>query len=692
MAFNVRNTNPKSVTEILTADSLPYEVTKLQDIRIPMKDGAELQAHIWIPTKAWEGQLSVGTLVEYIPYRTDVTIQRDSIRHSYYSGNGLASIRIDMRGASSSDGLLLDEYILQEQDDCLEAFDWIIQQKWSNGNIGMFGKSWGGFNGLQVAARQHPALKTIITLMSTDDRYSDDVHYRGGCMLASDMLWWGSTMLAYTPRPQDPKVVGDKWKENFLERLDIEPMVKNWVTHQTRDDYWKHGSICEDYSKVDIPVLAVGGWRDGYTNPVFRMVENLPNPDSCGLVGPWVHEYPEMAEPAPKIGYQQLSLEWFTKYLHPEKNSTFTLPRLTAYVQDPSSIADSYVFREGKWVSVDNVKDKKYLSYYFSKDEKLALEQNEDELDYQFSGDLAHGMFRGTYCPFGFKGDFPSDQKLEDSKCLCFDSPVISEDSDLLGQPVVKLTVSSDKKLANLSVRLVDMYPNDGEHVLISWGQLNLSHRQSDEFPEYLEPGKKYDIKIGLDVLGIKLEKGHKLRVALSTCDWPQSWPSAETPSLKLFKGELILPLVNEANVVNSPDFASPTIVKPIKVEIIQPYGRSKTVTYDYPNDSWNLTDVQDSGAVKIHDFGDVTGIYNGSSNTNTWKISGSDPLSAYNECKWTYIMGRDEDNWHIKLETSSVIKADKDNFYLTNKVEAYENEKKIADKLWDDVIPRGYL
>src|SRR5699024_6520703 len=140
---------------------------------------------------------------------------------------------------------------------------------------------------LQIAARNHPALKAIMTICSTDDRYADDVHYKGGAVLASDMLWWASTMLAYNARPQDPQLVGDVWKENWIERLDkTPPFVYEWMRHQTRDAYWKHGSICENYDDIQIPVYAVGGWEDGYTNAVFRMLENLNVPRK-GLIGPW---------------------------------------------------------------------------------------------------------------------------------------------------------------------------------------------------------------------------------------------------------------------------------------------------------------------------------------------------------------------------------------------------------------------
>ncbi|MGX9080779.1 CocE/NonD family hydrolase, partial [Klebsiella pneumoniae] len=90
-----------------------------------------------------------------------------------------------------------DEYLLQEQDDALEVIDWLCQQPWCDGNLGMMGISWGGFNSLQVAARQPEALKAIITLCSTDDRYADDIHYKGGNLLLEN-FGWAATMLNFS--------------------------------------------------------------------------------------------------------------------------------------------------------------------------------------------------------------------------------------------------------------------------------------------------------------------------------------------------------------------------------------------------------------------------------------------------------------------------------------------------------------
>ena len=699
MAFNVRNNNPKALTEVITAEGLPFGVETVHDIRIKLDDNDNyIHARAWIPIGAFNDKSkSFATLIEYIPYRTDVTIIRDSIRHPFYAANGFVSIRVDMRGSCNSSDVLLDEYLKIEQDDALKVFDWIVDQDWSNGNIAMFGKSWAGFNGLQLAARQHPALKTIITLMSTDDRYSDDVHYRGGCLLASDMLWWGSTMLVYQPRPQDPKVVGDSWKKNWLDRLNVPPMLTNWIKHQTRDDYWKHGSINEDWSKLDIPILAIGGFRDGYTNPVFRMADNLPNENSACIVGPWVHEFPEMAEPSPKIDYQQLSTKWFAKWLYPERENNLNLPRLSVFVQDPSSIQDSYISREGRWISTNKPIEKKYLELKLNGN-NLKLESKDtdtidDDYDIKFSGTLSHGMFRGTYCPFGFKGDFPGDQKNEDSKCLCFDSNIFENDIDLYGLPFIDLTISSDKKLANISIRLVDLYPNDGEHVLISWGQLNLTHRESHEFPSYLKPNEKYKIRVDLDAIGIKLEKGHKLRIALSTCDWPQAWPTPEIPILTLHSGNLLLPIVNDNNKINPPIFGKPTIMKQdIELRKIRPYDRIKNIEYDYGKDIWTLTDIQNGGCTEINNNDKISGFYFGDINKNTWKIEPLNPLSAINTCEWTYEMGRESDNWKIKLDTVSTLKADAENFYLTNTRKAYENGELVVDQVFEDTIPRNFI
>lgn len=268
----------------------PYETTHV-DVRIPLPDGTLLYARIWRPVT----DEPVPALLEYLPYRlTDWTAPRDWQRHPWYAGHGYASVRVDVRGHGNSEGLPGDEYDARELADGVAVVDWLAAQPWCDGKVGMFGISWGGFNSLQIAALAPEPLKAVVTVCSSDDRYDNDVHYLGGSVLAVDMHAWAATMLAFTARPPDPAYVGDQWRDMWLTRLEaMEPYIHTWLAHQTRDDYWKHGSVREDYGAIGAAVLAVGGWHDPYRDTVLRLVEHLPADRVRGLIGPWSHQYPD---------------------------------------------------------------------------------------------------------------------------------------------------------------------------------------------------------------------------------------------------------------------------------------------------------------------------------------------------------------------------------------------------------------
>ena len=267
----------------------------IEHVWIPMSDGTRLSARIFLPDGLTGAP--VPAILEYIPYRKrDGTRGRDAPMHGYFVQNGYAAVRVDIRGSGDSEGHMADEYLELEQDDAVEVIAWIAAQDWCDGNVGMMGKSWSGFNSLQVAARRPPALKAIITCYSTDDRFKDDIHFMNGCLL-NDNLWWGSIMMAYQARPQDPEVTGEAWRGAWEKRLDDLPFFPAlWAEHQSYDDYWKHGSVQEDYAAIECPVLVVGAWADSYTNSVPRLLENLTAP-SRGIIGPWGHVYPHDGVP-----------------------------------------------------------------------------------------------------------------------------------------------------------------------------------------------------------------------------------------------------------------------------------------------------------------------------------------------------------------------------------------------------------
>jgi hypothetical protein len=255
-------------------DKLPVEVVEETNVFMPMADGVRLAARIWRP--AGSERSPVPAILEYIPYRKRFgTAVRDEVMHRYLAGHGYACVRLDLRGSGESDGVLEDEYLQQELDDGVAAIAWIAGQDWCDGNVGMVGISWGGFNGLQIAALRPPALKAVVTLCSTDDRYADDIHHMGGCLLG-DNLSWASVMFSYNSLPPDPALVGERWRDMWMQRLEGSGLwLEKWLGHQCRDAYWKHGSVCENYGAIRCPVYAVSGWADGYSNAVFRLLANL---------------------------------------------------------------------------------------------------------------------------------------------------------------------------------------------------------------------------------------------------------------------------------------------------------------------------------------------------------------------------------------------------------------------------------
>ena len=247
------------------------DIVEIPDEGIVMPDGCRLSARIWLPQNAHSAHIPA--ILEFLTYRKrDGTIARDALTHPYIAKRGYACLRVDMRGNGDSEGIMEDEYTQQELDDACTTISWIAAQPWCTGNVGMIGISWGGVNALQVAAMEPLALKAIITLCSTADRYADDIHFKGGCLLNENM-GWGSTMWGYSSRPPDPALVGDRLREMWLARLENEPYLPmTWLKHQTRDAYRQHGSVCEVYSAIKVATLAVGGWGDAYKNTVANLV------------------------------------------------------------------------------------------------------------------------------------------------------------------------------------------------------------------------------------------------------------------------------------------------------------------------------------------------------------------------------------------------------------------------------------
>jgi predicted acyl esterase len=395
---------------------------EVEHLWIPLRDGTRLAARLWRPA---DGEAVPGVM-EYVPYRKgEATAIDDSIRQRYLAAHGFACLRVDVRGAGESDGVLADEFTAQELAGGCDVIAWLAQQPWCSGRVGLMGISWGGFNALQIAALRPPALGAVISACSTDDRYADDVHYRGGCLLASDMLGWASTLQALSARPPDPAVVGASWRQRWLERLEHTPhYVETWLQHPRRDDYWKHGSVCEDYGAIECPVFVVGGLADGYTNAVPRLLEGLRVPRR-GLLGPWAHAWPHAARPGPSIGFLQECVRWFGHWLRDTDGDPGSGFRI--WLQRSVEPAPSYRERPGRWIERP---EPHVRTLHLSSDGLSESPGRSGTLE--VSTDLDHGRHAGVFCPFG-AGDLPGDQREEDARALVFDAEPVTKPTAFVG-------------------------------------------------------------------------------------------------------------------------------------------------------------------------------------------------------------------------------------------------------------------
>ncbi|BCY13975.1 CocE/NonD family hydrolase [Actinoplanes sp. L3-i22] len=658
------------------ATEFPRTVTVREHVWIPMRDGTRLAATIWLPDDADRNPVPV--LLEYLPYRRgDWTAPRDAQRHPWYAGHGYASVRVDIRGSGDSEGVMLDEYHAQEQQDGVDVIAWLAAQQWSTGKVGMFGISWGGFNALQVAAERPAALKAIVTVCSTDDRYADDVHYYGGALLGIDMAAWSATMLAFQSRPPAPWRVGDAWEPMWRERLEaLRPYAEIWMSHQERDDYWRHGSVGEDYSRIEAAVLAVGGWADPYRNAVLRLMENLDAP--CrGLIGPWSHQYPDIARtPGPTIGFLQETLRWWDHWLKDADNGVMDEPPLHVYQQDSARPATHYPERPGTWVALPGWPSAEVPDRVFNlARDTRTLAAGPDGLVLVDTPQHT-GVDAGRWFPFGNRSDLPPDQRAEDGRSVVFDTPPLAEDLNILGFPRLRLRVAASGPRANVVARLCDVAP-DGSSTLITRGALNLARRDGMDRADELTPGEWTDVTFDLTAIGWTVPAGHRLRVALSTTYWPWVWPhgarvavTVDPAASELVVGDLAPAALDRPH----PGFGEPEQAAPLAIVAGPPPAvrPEREVRYEPESERWVLTVDPNYGGNRT--FPD--GLTYRESALERYTIAGDDPLSATAESQWT--IGLERGDWRVTIDTSSVITATATHFRLSNEVRAT-----LGDIVW---------
>ena len=655
---------------------------------IPMSDGRRLAARLWLPVDA--EQHPVPAILEYIPYRRrDGTRPRDEETHAWVAAQGYACARVDIAGSGDSDGLLLDEYLQQEQDDAVEIIAWLASQPWCSGKVGMIGISWGGFNGLQVAARQPPALKAVISLASTVDRYADDVHFMGGALLADNMDW-GAAFFTYAALPPDPEMVGAGWRKQWLERLEaLRPFPPLWLAHQRRDDFWKHGSVSENYAAIQCPVLGVSGWADGYTAAVFRLAENLSVPCK-GLVGPWGHLYPHRGVPGPAIGFLQECVRWWDRWLKDKPTGVEQDPTLRLWLQDSVPPQSHYDYRPGRWIGIDSWPAPEIETRVFALNPGHLANKAEKTRPLILRSPQTTGLAGGEWCAYGLgkvAPELPLDQRIDDAGSLVFDTEPLEAPLAIVGSTLVELAVAADKPQAMIAVRLSDVAP-DGAATRVSYGILNLAHRESHETPSPLTPGQRYDVKVALTEAAHVFARGRRIRIAISSAYWPMVVPSPEAATLTLWSGEsrATLPVLPADRIRALPDFPPVAKAPALARTIHDSGGEKREVHYDAELDKTTVRNTRNDGSARIDDI-DTTISYG---KVKEFSIARNDPETAESVISTTMHYRRA--GWDARLETRIRMRCRRDHFLFDSDVDAFEGGERCFSRSFTHKIPRDNL
>jgi uncharacterized protein len=673
-----------------SAQSTPptYATMRKVQTTITMKDGVRLAVSLYMPQGApQEAKVAekFPAILEYLPYRKDDwTLSRDWDLHSYWVRRGYVTARVDIRGTGSSEGAPPDrEYSEQEQQDGLEVIDWLSKQPWSNGNVGMVGISWGGFNAIQIALRHPPALKAIIAICATEDLFHDDIHYIDGLMHLDEFEPAMDLELGLTRSPDFPTD-----EKSLAPRFDSSPWFLLYLHEQRDGPFWRRASVAPDrYGTYTVPSFMIGGFLDGYRDSLARFFEKSKAPIKA-LLGPWNHTFPHDAEPGPSIEWRAEATRWWDYWLKGKQNGIMDEPRFEVFMRHPYPPDPNIKEIPGDWRAEKSwpPAGQRNESLYFQSNDSLtntpptAIIQTKHELKYVPSAGIEAGFWWG---------DFSTDQRPFDAYSLVYDSVPLEKETAILGWPRAFLQVSADAPLADWFVRLSDVAP-DGTVTMITGAGQSGAQRESTAHPIDLDPDKKYVIPIELHLTSWIFPPGHRIRVAISNALWPMIWPTPYAMTTSLYLGgehtsRIELPLV-PLESPSHPEFPA--------IEPAPQMSEQVTSTGDtWPPKDWTVTRDLMTGTTTVMWSGEDAGHYPWGNTKDyekmTYEVKDSDPAAStvHADASTTVILPDRTLVWSIVLD----LRSDTKNFYYHFERHLTENGKEIRAKHWDDTIARDH-
>lgn len=663
-----------------------YAVEIDHHVRLPMRDGVLLSANLFRPVPRDPAE-RFPAILELIPYRKDDwRYNSDVARMTYLAQRGYVGCRVDVRGTGSSGGLARDEYTLEETEDGCEVVAWLAAQPWSNGRVGMWGISYGGFTSLQVAKRQPPALKAIAPMYATDDRYLTDVHYHGGCLTASELAQYAVSMVAMNALPPKAAYLKETWAAAWKQRLQKNtPWLIDWLRQQTDGPYYRVGSVAPEYDQLQCAVLHFAGWNDSYTDAALRLHAHCLNAPRQTVIGPWVHDYPDAAYPGPHIDWLDEMVRFFDHWLKGVDNQVMARPALATFVREWTPPEAFPKAANGHWrgdtsFPIPGAQTQTlYLDDLGLRPAAAAAAQTHAYPHRPTWGTAGNYCSGGGGPPNGLARDLRPDEAL----ALNFTSAPLTEPLEIIGFAEAVLFLSCTAPVATLSLRLADVHP-DGASAQVTFGVLNLTHREGHTAPQPLTPGERYEVRVRFKAAGYRFLPGHRVRLTVASAHWPFIWPSPYPAINHLYCGPET-PSRLELPVAPPPTAPAP-VFKTTPPELITVGGGSEEPPV------WEIVEDLLAGSVTVNSYEggetrleDGTALYSNERLRMTAYHHAPDRAQLHNVCE--YVLK--EPGYETHVRSSGTFRSTVGEIHLDIELTVKLNGSVFFQKSWLETVPR---
>ena len=527
-----------------------------KNIDIPMRDGVVLRADVYRPADAHESGKAVPGVVTRTPYDKEVFgaavvgVMPNALK---LAERGYAVVVCDTRGRYASEGEFKPFH--QEGADGYDTLEWVAAQDWCDGGTAIYGASYVGATTLLAARERPPSLRCAIPIITADDYY-DGWTYQGGAFQLGFIGLWGSGLAATGylqqnhTRPAEAaqemtealagnpfRLLGSRPLSSMsgISAEGVAPYWREWLSHETRDEYWESVRHSADYSRYTVPMLHIGGWFDIFgigTVRNFRGMSAADNAPQHLILGPWAHtNYDrwlgelEFGPTGPAAGANVLAdLNAFLD-LH-LKGKGQELPAVRWFLMGanewrtseswpPPNAEERSLYLASNGGATMHYGDGRLL------DECAVDDQRWDE--YMFSGYKPVMTNGGSTLQVAIGMPGPQDQTRAESRddVLCYTSEPLTEPLDAAGPVEVDIWFSSDRPDTDITAKLVDVHP-DGKPVSLTDGILRARFREGFDRQVPLKPGEVVKVTVDLASIGHRFEAGHRIRLEVSSSNYPR--------------------------------------------------------------------------------------------------------------------------------------------------------------------------